>query len=176
MSRKIAWLLVTWFIVAALFLACCSQAVIEEEESPPPILPLTIGETAQTPKMRITISEAVITDSYEYYSQVWEETRSKEAPPGWVFLLATVEIENVGSEEEQVGLIKMRATDSDDFNYAPIVLLTEDRLVHAQELASGNKLRGRVFFKIPEGATGLKIIYNLVSLNVDIEEAEWKIE
>jgi len=176
MKNRTAWLLVSCLMTVALPLVSCGQAVTEEEEAPAPILNLRIGETAQTPNMKLTVSEPVITDSYQYYSKVADEMRTKETPAGWSFLLVTIELENLGSDQQQVGLIKIKATDSEATNYTPIALLAEDRLAHTQELAPGKKLRGRVLFKIREEATGLKIIYDLMSLNVDIRQAEWEID
>jgi len=50
MKRKIAWLGISWLIVAALVLASCGPTGSEEEEVEVPIL--SIGETYQAAKGR----------------------------------------------------------------------------------------------------------------------------
>ena len=105
MKRGILWLMVGWLIVLALVLVSCGPAAppgeqeeeeeeeeeAEEEEAPT----LSIGETFQTPGVVVTVSELIVTDSYEYHDTFSGEVATKEARPGMFFLIFTVEIENV---------------------------------------------------------------------------------
>ena len=58
-------------------------------------LNLKIGETAQTSKMEVTVISAEKTKYYVYYSDIFEETMTKEASPGKRFILTEIEIKNI---------------------------------------------------------------------------------
>ena len=182
MKRKILWLGVSWLIVAALVLASCGPTVPgeeEEEEEEEEIPTFSIGETYQTPEIAVTVSEAIVTDSYEYYHQASESMRTKEASPGTSFLIITVELNNVGSQTKRMeGALRFRAIDSEDSQYQHASLFHgDDRLPYIPSLRSGEEMRGTMLFNIPEGASGLKIGYGIyVSYGPNIPLALWEIE
>ena len=182
MKRKIVWLGVSWLIVAAVVLASCGPAVLgEQEEEEEEIPTLSIGETYQTEEVAVTVLEAIVTDSYEYYHKASESMRTEEASPGTSFLIITVEINNVGSQTRRMeGALWFRALDSEDsrFRYQHAALFHgEDRLPYTPSLRSGEEMRGTVLFRIPEGASGLKIGYGIyVSYGPNIPLAQWEIE
>jgi len=104
MKRKILWLGVSFFLVAALVLTGCpappvAEEVVEEPEEVVEVVTLSIGETYQTPEVAVTISEVIVTDSYEYYDKASDSMLSKEASPGTSFLITHVAINNVGTKQ-----------------------------------------------------------------------------
>lgn len=179
MYRRIAWLLVSCLMVAVLLLVSCGQGVTEreQEEEGSSQISLRVGETARTSKITVTVSDTIITDSYEYYSQAEGKMISKEAPREISFLLATVEIENVGSAEESGGTRYITAFDNQSEHYRIITpYLGQDRLKLQPILKPGEKVEGKVLFSMPKGATGLKIAYDFSSYNTNLAVAEWEIE
>jgi hypothetical protein len=179
MYRRISWFLVSGLILAALLLISCGQGVTEEgkEAASPSQISLKVGETARTSKITVTVSDIIIADSYEYYSQTEGKTVSKEAPIDISFLIATVEIENVGKTEESGGAQYLTAFDDQSRHYRIITpYMGEDRLKLQPILKPGEKVKGKVLFSMPKGATGLKIAYDFSSYNTNLALAEWEIE
>ena len=172
MKRKIVWLGVSWLIVTALVLASCGPTVPggeqeeeeegeEEEEEVPALTTLSIGETYQTPEIRVIVSEVIVTDSYEYYDEASGSTLSKEASPGISFLIITAEVENVGSKSrKEEGWDRFSVSDSKGNTYYRATYFGKDRLTSpGHDMAPGVKIGGKVLFNIQEGASGLKITY-----------------
>ena len=179
MKRKIVWLGVSWLIVAALVLASCGPGVPEgeeEEEEEEEIVFLSIGETYQTLEMAVTVSEAIVTDSYEYYDQASDSMLAKEASPGMSFLISTAEIENVGSTpKHREGFYLFSASDSEGNTYFTESYFGENRLPEVYTLSAGAKVEGKILFNIQEGTSGLKIAY--VGLKYPSKKlAEWVIK
>ncbi len=180
MKKKFVWLGVSWLIVAALVLASCSLGVPEgeeeEEEEEEGIVFLSIGETYQTPEIAVTVSEAIVTDSYEYYDEASESMLSKEASPGISFLITTVEIENVGStSKHRHSYYLFSASDSEGNTYYNKSYFGENRLPEVHDLSAGAKAEGKMLYNIQEGTSGLKIAY--VGWEFPSEKlAEWVIK
>ncbi len=177
MKRKIVWLGVSWLIMAALVLTSCGQ----EEEG---LVTLSIGETYQTSEVAATVSEAIVTDSYEYYDKASESILSKEASTGMSFLIITVEIKNVGSADRyDEGERWFRIYASGGSTYKHVTLYyAEDRLTPAGYiigttlLRAGEEMEGTVLFNIPEGASGLKLKYWALRPTAETPDVEWVIE
>ena len=184
MKKKVIWLVVTCLMVLSLVLASCGPAVTEEEEEAAtegsipvfevPEQPFSIGETAQSSRTAVTLVEAIVTDSYEYYDPVSKKTATKEATPGMSFVIATFEIENVGSLRRGEGRARTRLIDSERFQYLPKTYLGEDYMRNYVYLDPGEKLRGTVLFEVPKDATGLKIQYAITAYpEVERENEKW---
>ena len=192
MKRKFIWLLVSCLMVLCLVLASCGAAVTEGEEAPEedgveaipvfevPEQPFSIGETVRSSRTAVTVLEAVVTDSYDYYNPVSKETATKEVTTGMSFVIATFEIENVGSLRRGEGRARTRLIDSERFLYLPKTYLGEDSMRNYVYLQPGEKLQGTVLFEVPKDATGLKIRYAITAYpEVERENekwAEWEIE
>lgn len=171
MKRRFVWLVVSSLVVLVLLVAACAPAPKEaapteqkaapiEEKAPPAELPLVnIGETAEGMGVRVTISDAFIADRHEYYSQTSGEKLTKEASPGKVFLIVTVEIKNVGEAVRIAGGGAMRTLDSEGFDYAAVAYYGKDALQLDRYLIVGAEMKGKVLFQIPKEASGLKIRY-----------------
>jgi len=190
MKRKVVWLILSCFIAVALVLVSCGTATEDEEEEaategPIPVFekpeePYSIGETARSSRTAVTVLEVVVTDSYEYYDVISKKTATKEATAGMSFILATFEIENVGSLRRGEGYWRTRLIDSERFLYQRKPHLGEDILKGFVPLESGEKMRGTVMFEVPEGSTGLKVRYGMVTYPSVAQEdekwAEWTVE
>ena len=189
MKRKIVWLGVSWLIVAALVLASCGPTVPGEQEQEEEVVTLSIGETYQTPEVAVTVSEAIVTDSFEYYDEASESMSTEEAKPGTFFLIFTAEINNVGSSKRyNEGARHFQTSDSEGNTYLMHKYLSsyfgENQLKHYKlALAPGEEIKGKVLFRIPEGAGDLKIAYMLLESGGEGERthtqkklAEWEIE
>ena len=185
MKRKILWLGLSFLLVVALVLASCGPAVPvgeqeeeeEEEEEEVEVPILSIGETYQSPKVVITVSEAIVTDSYEYYDVISKTTALKEASPGTSFLIFSAEIENVGdSIRYYEGKMRFWASDSEGNEYTAVrEYQGEPRLPEASRFQPDSEMKGKVLILIPEGASGLTILYREPSYPHK-KVAEWVIK
>ncbi len=183
MKRKILWLGLSFLLVVALVLASCGPAVPvgeqeeEEEEEEVEVPILSIGETYQSPKVVITVSEAIVIDSYEYYDVISKTTALKEASPGMSFLIFSAEIENVGDAIRYYeGKMRFWASDSEGNEYTAVrEYYGEPRLPEASRFQSDSKMEGKVLILIPEGASGLTISYREKALPHK-KVAEWVIK
>ena len=191
MKKKIAWLGVSGLVVAALVLTGCNVPVAEEarvgtgEEE---VITLSIGETYQTPKVVVTVSEAMVTDSYEYYDEASGSIATKEASPGSYVFIITATIKNIANaprmNEGPVRFVafdsegsKYEAEGSDFYEYGGgfgTETVLEDRLKYAASLLPGEEITGTVLFFITEGASILTVGYE-TDYPITIL-AEWEIE
>jgi len=178
MKRKVLWLGLSFLLVAALVLASCAEAVPgeqeeeEEEEEEEEIPTLSIGETFQSPEVVVTVSEAIITDSYDYYDEALESMVTRKASSGKFFLIFTAEIENpagvagINGEDGEVapreveGFRRFQVVDSEGKMGTSVRYLGENPLVSVLGLYPGEKIEGKMAFEIREEASGLKIVYS----------------
>ena len=142
----------------------------------PTELSLKVGETAKTSKIEVTVISAKKTNHYEYYSDILKETMIEEASPGKIFILAEIEIKNIGSDRAYVGSSEFSMTDSEGYRYDPELYYGNDELEMFKELYQNQKMRGKVLFEVPEDATGLKIQYDFGSLFTKVKLASWELE
>jgi len=160
MKKRALWLGLSFLLVAALVLTGCPAPVGEEEVGVPI---LGIGETYQTPEVEVTVSEAIVTESYEYYDQASESMATKEADPGMSFLIVTAEVKNVGhiwTLEEGGG--RFFAWDTEGVLAAATDYLGEDVFPGQHGLSAGAKVEGKILFEIREGARDLAISYSSI--------------
>ena len=184
MKKKIVWLGMSWLIVAALVLASCGPAAPEgeeeeeEEEEEEGVATLSIGETFQSSEVVVTISELIVTDSYEYYDEASESTATEEASPGMSFLIITVKIENVSNRRRRLeGEKRFSISDSEGNTYLYHQYLGENPILTPPYLHVGDEIEGKMLFNIPEGTSGLKIAYTSKTPPTENKLlAEWVIE
>jgi hypothetical protein len=137
---------------------------------------LNIGETAKTSKIEVTAKSVEKTDYYEWYSDIVNQYYTQIAPEGKIYLLADVEIKNVGSDRAYVGSSQFSLTDSEGFRYDPELYLGEDGLEMLKELYQNQKMEGKMLFEIPEDAKGLKLQYDFGSLFTGVKLASWNLD
>lgn len=176
---RIKSLVLTLTVVVMLLAGCGAQA---PKETGPTEISLNIGATAQTSKITVTVLEANLVKNYDYYSLVWKENRVKDAPEGYLFLIAKVEIENVSSETLNVGSNNMYASHSEfpkdpmSPGASPEPYFGEEPLKGNTPIGPGEKINGMILFHIPKTATDLKIGYSFHSLKIHLKIAEWAIK
>ena len=142
----------------------------------PTELSLKIGETAKTSKIEVTVKSIEKVNYYTWYSDIGNEYYPQVAPEGKLYLLADVEIKNIGSDRVYVGSAEFSVTDSEGFKYDPEFYLGEDALEMFKELYLNQKMEGKVLFKIPETAKDLKLQYDFGSLFTGVKLASWELE
>lgn len=171
MKRKIVWLVVSCLMMLFLLAASCGPKVEKAppEEAAPVVLPtLSIGETARTQEIEVTVLEAIVTDKYEYYSNTLQQTVSKEASPGMSFLIITAKAKNVGATTLLSGANWFYIVDPEAHEYRLLLHYGADAMVPDRYLLPGMEMGGKALFQIPKGATSLKIKYTKV--------AEWEVK
>lgn len=142
-------------------------------QSNPSEIILKVGESATDTGIQATVISAQKTKSYNYENSQ-NEVKVETAKSGKIFILADLEIKNVGSEKVfPIG--DFSVTDSEGYKYerSPNLIFTykgNDRLPD-QELFPNQKSRGKLSFIIPENAQGLKLQYDFRT-----KWASWLIE
>lgn len=99
-------------------------------------------------------------------------TNDQTAPPGEQYLIADVEMENVGESKEYISSGDFSAVDSENYRYDPGIYLGENDLIF-KELYPGDKVRGKLLFEVPDNAEGLKIRYDFGFW--DVKLANWEV-
>ena len=136
---------------------------------------LDLTEAVQMGELEVTVSDAILTDSYEYYAEFAATMITKEAPPGMTFLIADVKIKNVGKELERFqGAKRMHACDSGGNVCEVGVYYGENNLEAGRFPEPGDELSGKVLFEIPEAASDVRIFYDYFFPEVKL--VEWEIE
>lgn len=161
MKNRTIWLLASCLTALSLVAASCGTATTEETAAekkkavvfPTYEEPLSLGEAALSADRIVTITDAVITDSYQY------DSGTKEASPDKTFLIVGAEIKNTSGQYQREGGFRMRVIDSEGNTYSIKSYFGQDRLQVNYTLPAGDELKGKVAFEIPKGATGLKIRY-----------------
>ena len=194
MKKKIVWLGLSFLLVTSLVLASCGGAApVEEEEEYTPdevrrrreaeehaemeVVTLSMGETYQTEWIKVTVSDQIITDSYEWHDKNTGELFTKEAEPGEIFVIAYVEQLNVGDQiRRDEGRDRFRIYDAEG-NYwrSKFYYEEKDALLVARSFSPDERAEGKVLFIIPEGTSGLKIGY--ITQIIPIKPiAQWVVE
>lgn len=153
-----------------------SKASPETQPKASTELNLKIGETAKTSDMEVTVIATEKEKFYQYYFEIMQKYDTKVAPLGNDFVLADVEIKNIGSGNLFVGSSEFSAADSEGYRYDPELYYGDDGLEMLQELYPNQKIKGKIVFKIPEDASGLKINYDFGNIFSGIKLASWTIE
>lgn len=189
MKKKFVWLGLSFLLVVALVLASCGGAAPaeqeeekeEEEEESGELVILSIGETyrSKVQTVAVTVSEAILTDSYEYNDYKTGDLLTAEAPPDMTFLILTTEVEFVGTSglaHSMEGRVRFRVYDSEGTRYKfKYYLDAEAALGTIRTFSPGDKMDGKVLFEIPKEATGLVISCWTLAVP-QAKLAEWPLE
>ena len=84
----------------------------------------------------------------------------KAAEEGKAFLIADVEIKNIGEYQWFFSRKDFSATDKEGNLYNTELNYSEDSIEELTKLYTNEKLSGKVFFEVMENAEDLKIIHN----------------
>lgn len=141
----------------------------------PSELTLNVGETAKTNKIEVTVKSVEKVKHYQYYSDIVQQYYTQTAPQGKTFILADVEIKNIGNDRVFVGSSEFSVTDFEEYRYDPEMYLGEDGLDMFKELYQNQKMRGKVLFKVPDDAQKLKMQYDFGNLFTGVKLATWNI-
>ncbi len=106
----------------------------------------------------------------------YSSVRSEEATHGNTFVIAYVNMKNVGAERAYLGSLDLSVTDSDGYRYDSSYYSGDDGLEYSQELYQNQQMEGIVIFEVPKDATGLKIQYDFGSIFGRTEIASWSID
>lgn len=175
MKRNIVWLAVSCLMVVALLLAACAPAAPKEKAvAPKEVVPaagettkpagelprVSMGATAQGMGVAVTISDTVVTDSYQYTSLTSGEMVTLTAGADRSFLIATVDIKNGGTGTQRMGSGWLRAFDAEGSDYSALIVIGKELLQFDKYMVEGTEIKGKVIFEIPKGASilGLKFI------------------
>lgn len=170
MLKKVAILFMVGLLLS---LVGCGGGGTQEEESQveKEELLLTMEESAEAVQLKITILRVIKTGSYPY--QMGVESATAAAGPGNKFIIANVEIENIGDSKQDTDPLKFSATDAEGSKYDRQRYFAEGNL-ELGELSPGQKITGKVQFKVPDEAEELRIICDFGSLESLL--AIWELE
>ncbi len=188
MNKKVIWLVVVSLLMLSLVLVSCgsTKTVQEEEEEAPkeeggappeeeveeeiPAYEKTfkIGETAEsdklevnvTEKLAVTVTEIYLTDSYEYYRVMDERWDTRQAPEGSTFIIAQVKIKNISSADTyKVGTWRMRGGDIAG-DAPPSYYFGEDPLEYDIPLPPGQEIDGKLQSVVQKESTGYYVRFS----------------
>jgi len=182
-KKTVTWVLVSSLMVLSLVLASCGpgktveeeEVPAEEEEAPPeeevaeevPAYEkaFKIGETAEsdklevsvTEKLAVTVTEIYLTDSYDYWRVMDERWDTRVAPEGSTFIIAQVKIKNLSSTDTyKAGTWRMRGGDVAG-DAPPSYYFGEDPLEYDVPLPPGQEIDGKAQSVVPKDSTGYYI-------------------
>jgi len=144
------------------------------ESSVPTKIEINVGETAKTSKIEVTVKSVEKTTEYEYC--VASYCNMESAKEGNIFLIADVEVKNVGADQVYFSVGDFSATDNEGSRYNTDVSLSEDAIEMITQLYQNQKVSGKVYFEVPENAEGLKIIYDFGNIITGTDLASWEVE
>ncbi len=129
----------------------------ETPASIPTELSLRIGETAKLSVIEVTVVSVNKTDTVTISISPW---LTNETEKGKLFVLADVEIKNTGNKGIMFTVNPFIITDLAGFHQSPRYYDLEDKF-ETDDLYPNNTRRGKVLFKVPIEAKGLKIELDL---------------
>ncbi len=167
MKKKLVWLVVICLMMVVPLVACGSKT---GENEPPPtttpgnktpaVLPtLKIGETAKGSDVQVTVLEANVADSYEYFSSSLNQTITKEASSDKSFLIINASVKNISNLTTRSGGGFFTVVDSTGYEYHLMPYYGASAMPSDMYLIPGAELEGKALFQIPRGAVGLKVVY-----------------
>lgn len=135
----------------------------ETPASIPTELSLRIGETAKAPGIEVTVISANITDKILFRCSRGGSGDTEESMKGEIFVIADVEIKNTGNKGIVMGYGSFwNVIDSAGFvhsqYYGTPVSYCEGDYLETGDLYPDRVNRGRIIFKLPTEAKGLKIV------------------
>ena len=147
--------------------------------TPEPVSPfeleLEVGETAEGYGLHVTVMSVEVAPLYIYEGSISGEDRAEQAPDGKQFLIADVEIVNVGQDEEFTGGSDFIVLDSTGLRYDPTFYSGEDSLEHYSQLSQAQRIQGKIIFEISDNSPEYKIVYEFGNPFIQTQLAAWNI-
>jgi hypothetical protein len=142
--------------------------------TPKPEIKLSLGQTATSSGMQITVYSAQKIESYNSSSSSGTEYTSNPAK-GNVFVIVDVGVKNVGSNRAAFDVISFYLRDSDANTYHDLSGFkgVQDAIFRIGQLLPDEHKRGHGLFEIPSTAKDLKLYYEFS--NYPLEMASWSI-
>jgi len=167
--RTVLWNSLVVILILALLIPTisCTKTVTEivyvtvtPTPTPTPAWPrnLQSGQSIQWEGEKIIVLSAVRTYSYNWVD-VSGTTYTETAPSGNVFIFIESEMQNLGADTFWASDYSFSLQDSAGYHYDVRGFKAEGRFSSA-ELYPGQKTGGKSMFTVPDGASGLKIVYN----------------
>jgi hypothetical protein len=141
----------------------------------PEVLVLSIGESAETSDMVVTVISAERTRSYKYYSSILEKYLTKSADPGKDYVLVDAEVKYTGSRSTYATSSDFSLSDSEGYRYDPDLYSGDDNFPLLQELYPNQKVKGKFVFTVPSSATGIRLYYDFGTLFTGTDLVYWQL-
>ena len=124
---------------------------------------LKIGDTTTSLDLAVTINSIYAKTSYIYTDKFTGQKKDYSAKKGNLFVIANVEIKNIGSEVIKYSGYNspFSVIDSEGhrYNHYSNIQTIDNKLVSYKELYPNEKINGLVLFEVPISAKGLKLLY-----------------
>jgi uncharacterized secreted protein with C-terminal beta-propeller domain len=134
---------------------------------------LKIGETAQTTKREVTVYSVQKSSTYTWRGSSSGNIYTETAPPGKIYIMANVQVKNIGSDSLYASGGDFSIADSNGFKYDQSYASIDNEF-HSQELFPNQRTSGIVMFEVPINATNLKLVYDFGSFG-SVKLAIWSL-
>jgi len=141
----------------------------------PETLKLSIGESAKSSDTIVTVTSVDRSESYRYYSTVFEKYMTQSAEPGKDYVLVDAELQYTGSSSDYVTAGSFSLADSEGYRYDYTMYYGDDDFPIVKELYPDQRVRGKLLYTVPSSAKGLKLYYNFGSVWTGAKLAYWQL-
>ena len=118
----------------------------------PETLKLSIGESAKSSDTIVTVTSVDRSESYRYYSTVFEKYMTQSAEPGKDYVLVDAELQYTGSSSDYVTAGSFSLADSEGYRYDYTMYYGDDDFPIVKELYPDQRVRGKLLYTVPSSA------------------------
>lgn len=110
-----------------------------------------VGETVDIDERKITVSE--VQRNFDTGNQFAQPESGKE------FVVVTISIENGSDNEMTYGTYDFKMQDSNGVQQMEAITAISEGKLNSGSLAAGGKVSGKLAYEVPQGDTGLKLLF-----------------
>jgi len=136
----------------------------------------TVGQSITVNDIKVTVSSVEWAESYTYYSDIYDGDYTEEAGPGRIFVIVKGLIENNGAGSQFIGAGDFSMVTGDGQVYDSDVSLDPEEMEYYIDMFEGDKLRGTIYFEIPDTASDVKLRYTFDYYDGSADRAEWSLD
>lgn len=145
-----------------------------EQQETQQSLELSIGDSFSDGLFNVTIFSQKKVNSYEYFSEIEQESFMETAGSEKSFVIIEIRVHNQDKNEQEFELSAFELIDSEGNTYNTKNYRGEDSIPSSIQLRKNERIKGEILFKIPSEAQNLKLYFNFPFI-FNEEEPLWTI-